>query len=51
MDNFWYLFGALAVVWALVFGYVWHIIGKQNQLRREVEALKEALPATSREKR
>ena len=43
MENAGYLFAAFAMVWAVVFGYVIVLVNRQSQLRREINALKEAL--------
>jgi CcmD family protein len=43
MENASYLFAAYAIVWAVVFGYVLSLLGKQRRLRRELDSLKESL--------
>lgn len=43
MENAGYLFAAFAIVWAGVFGYVLSLFNRQRGLRREINALKEAL--------
>ncbi|MDP2729453.1 MAG: CcmD family protein [Dehalococcoidales bacterium] len=43
MENGGYLFTAYAIVWAVVFGYVFVLLGRQRGLRREIDSLKEAL--------
>lgn len=41
MENMTYVFAAFAIVWAVVFGYVFSLSQRQRQLRREIDALKE----------
>lgn len=41
--NFWYLFAAYGVIWLLVFGYVFMLIRREKAMRKEIEALKEAM--------
>jgi CcmD family protein len=36
-----YLLAVTAVVWAVVFGYVLSIIGRQRKLQQEIETLKQ----------
>ncbi|MBI3954276.1 MAG: CcmD family protein [Chloroflexi bacterium] len=43
MKNFWYLFAAYTVIWAVVLGFVLSFYLRERALRREVEALKELL--------
>ncbi len=43
MENAGYLFAAFAVVWAVVFGYVFLLLNRQRRLRQEIDSLKEAL--------
>ncbi|MDO8568082.1 MAG: CcmD family protein [Dehalococcoidales bacterium] len=43
MDNGGYLFAAFAIVWALVFGFVVILFGRQRKLQREIKALEEGL--------
>ena len=43
MENAGYLFAAFAIVWALVFGYVFLLFNRQRRLRQEINSLKEAL--------
>ena len=43
MENAGYLFAAFSIIWALVFGYVLLLFNRQRALRREINALKEAL--------
>jgi len=41
MDNLDYLFAAYAVVWAVLFGYVFFIHRRHCKLQRELDSLKE----------
>lgn len=41
MENIGYLFAAFAIAWALVFGYVLLLLGRQRKLKRELDSLKE----------
>ncbi len=43
MEGFWYLFAALAVIWVVLSGYVFIMHGKQQQLKREIDLLKQDL--------
>ncbi len=43
MENGGYLFAAFAVIWAVVFGYVLVLVGRQRKLRREIDSVKDAL--------
>ncbi|MDP2918634.1 MAG: CcmD family protein [Dehalococcoidia bacterium] len=36
-----YFLTATAIIWAVVFGYVLFIIGRQRKLRQEIESLKQ----------
>lgn len=36
-----YLLAVTAIVWAVVFGYVLFIMGKQRKLQQEIETLKQ----------
>lgn len=49
MKNFWYLFAAYTVVWAVVLGYVLSLYARERSLRREVEALKALLDQRERQ--
>jgi len=40
MDNFGYLFAAFAIIWILLFVYIFIISRRQKQIRREIERLK-----------
>lgn len=42
MENIGYLFAAFAIVWALVFGYVLLLLGRQRKLKREIDSLKKS---------
>lgn len=39
-NNFWWLFAAYSVIWLALFGYVLKLLGKQSELRRDLERLK-----------
>ena len=43
MENIGYLFAVFAIIWAALFGYVFSLIRRQQQLRREIDLLKETL--------
>ena len=41
-----YLFGAYFVLWAVTFGYVFYLSGRQRRLQQELEQLmQEAMPS------
>lgn len=40
MENLSYLFAAFAVVWAVLFGYVFSLSRRQNKLRRDIDLLR-----------
>ena len=41
MENFGYLFAAFAIIWAVVFSYVFALSRRQRQLQREIDFLKD----------
>ena len=43
MGNLSYLFAAFAVIWVGLLGYVFFLVQKQGQLRRDIDRFKEAL--------
>ena len=43
MENAGYLFAAFIIIWAIVFGYVLVLVGRQRRLKRELESLKEEI--------
>ena len=43
MENLNYLFAAFAIVWAMIFGYVFSLSRKQRQLQREIKSLEEKI--------
>lgn len=43
MDNMVYLFVVYAIIWAIVFGYVFYLIRKQGKLRRDFDLLKDSI--------
>ena len=49
MENAGYLFAAYSIVWALVFGYILLLLGRQKRLQREIDSLKEALKGDGNE--
>lgn len=49
MENLGYLLAAFAIVWAVMFGYVFMLSRRQGQLRREIELLKKQRSGEPRE--
>ena len=43
MENAGYLFAAYAIVWVVLFGYIFILSRRQKRLRREIDLLKEVL--------
>jgi len=43
MKNFFYLLLANGIIWAAIFGYVYSLSRRSNELDRELKALKEQL--------
>ena len=43
MENSGYFFAAFAIVWAVLFAYVFLLANRQRQLKRKVDSLKEML--------
>lgn len=43
MDNAGYFFAAFAVIWAVFFGYLILLFGRQRKLRKEIESIKDGL--------
>ena len=43
MENAGYFFAAFAIIWAVLFVYVFVLIYKQKQLRKALDSLKERL--------
>ena len=43
MDNVAYLFVVYAIIWAVVFGYIFYLVRKQRKLRRDFDLLKDSL--------
>ncbi len=39
MENIGYLFAVFAIVWAALFVYIYSLVRRQQQLRREIDAL------------
>ncbi|MBI4317057.1 MAG: CcmD family protein [Chloroflexi bacterium] len=44
MDNLVYVLAAYTVIWLIAFGYLFTIGQRQQQVQKEIEALKKALP-------
>jgi CcmD family protein len=42
MDTFPYLFAAYSIIWLVTFIYILRLMRRQQELRRELEALKQA---------
>jgi CcmD family protein len=42
MDTFPYLFAAYSLIWLVTFLYIFRLMTRQNQLRRELDSLKQA---------
>ena len=49
MENAGYLFATFAIIWVLFFAYLVILHNKQRKLDRELEALKSAMSAESRD--
>jgi len=43
MENSGYFFAAFAIVWAVLFAYVFILVSRQRRLKRDIESLKETL--------
>ena len=43
MEHASYLFAAFAIVWVVLFGYIFILSQRQKKLRREIELFKEVL--------
>lgn len=43
MENAGYLLAAFAVVWVVLFGYIFILAQRQKRLRQEIELLKEVV--------
>lgn len=43
MENAGYLLAAFAIVWVVLFGYIFILSRRQRQLRQDIDLLKEAL--------
>ena len=39
MENISYLFAVFAVIWLVLFGYVFFLIKRQQQLKKDIETL------------
>jgi len=43
MENAGYFFAAFAIVWGVLFAYLFLLANRQRQLKRKIESLKEML--------
>jgi CcmD family protein len=43
MENLGYLLAAYTVIWAVVFGYLLYLQGKQRKLQRQLDSLEKSL--------
>ena len=43
MENLGYLFAAFAVIWVVVFTYVFILIRRQQQLKKDIEILADSI--------
>jgi len=43
MENIGYLFAVFAIIWIALFAYVMSLIRRQQQLKKEIELLKDSL--------
>ena len=43
MEKLGYLFAIYTIVWAVLFGYVWVLLLRQKQIRKELESIKALL--------
>ena len=43
MENFPYLFAAYSLIWLVTFVYILRLLRRQQDLRKELDSLKEAL--------
>jgi len=43
VENFPYLFGAYSLIWLVSFVYILRLLRRQQDLRKELDSLKEAL--------
>jgi CcmD family protein len=41
VTNLWWLVGAYSLIWIVLFGYVGVLLGKQRNLEREVQRLRD----------
>ena len=48
-DNFWYLFVAYSIIWAVILGYVYSLFVRERNLERELNSLKGRLRSSSRD--
>jgi len=43
MENSGYFFAAFAIIWSVLFAYIFLLAGRQRGLKRKIESLKEML--------
>jgi CcmD family protein len=43
MENLGYLLAAYTVIWAVVFGYLLYLQGKQRKMQRQLDSLEKSL--------
>ena len=43
MENMSFLFAAYTIIWAVVFGYMFHLYRKQRKLQREIDLIKKTI--------
>jgi CcmD family protein len=43
MENAGYLFAAFTIIWAVVFGYVLSLFGRQKRIQQDIESLREKI--------
>ena len=51
MENGAYLFAAYAIIWAILFGFVFAMMNRQAKLRREIERLENLVKGKSSSRR
>jgi CcmD family protein len=50
MENAGYFFAAFAIIWAVLFAYVFFLVYKQKQLKHALDSLKERLKESENDK-
>ena len=43
MENAGYLFATFTIIWAVVFGYVLSLFGRQKRIQQDIESLREKI--------